>query len=249
MDTITSSGYLADKEVPIGSLNKRVINLLPKNPMDKTTIVSVYPREVIDIKATLFPSRFIIPAAKNDDFSLLIIEGASYFIPSMIGSQAPTEVQVNSMMLAESILHDSIPSMNLVTSNARPGVFCIPGEYDRTSILKYKHADGRSFKELLELARTWQQNYWTSVIDEADYFWSKSNGNPKVIPEDAKLAVNILGLEKAKPWMNNVVASQLINCKACGEMINPIYPVCRHCKAIIDPEKAKKLDLHFAENK
>lgn len=249
MDTITSSGYKADNGEIIGSLGRRVVTLLPKNPMDKTTIVSVYPREVVDVKPTLFPGRFVIPASTTDSFSLLVIEGASYFIPSPIEKQPPTEVQVNSMMLAESILHDSIPTMNLVTQGARPGIFCIPGEHNKLSIHKYKHADGREFKELLETAKGWQANYWTAVIDEADYFWSKSNGNPKVIPEDAKLAVKILGLEKVKPWMNNVVASELINCKACGEMINPNFPVCKHCHAIIDAKKAKDLDIHFAESK
>lgn len=246
MDTITSSGYRSGIGEQIGSSGKQVITLLPKNPMDKTTIVSVYPREIVDIKPTLFPGRFTIPPAGQNDFSLLIISGASYFIPSQIEKQPPTEVQVNSMMLAESILHDSIPTMNLVTSAARPGVFCIPGEYTKHTILAYKHADGRSFQELLETAKNWQQNYWVSVIEEADYFWSKSSGNPKTIPDDARLAAKILGVEKVKPWMNNVVASELTNCKACGEMINPAFPVCKFCHSIIDPEKAKLLNLKFA---
>jgi len=249
MDTITASGYKADTEVPLGSLNRRVLTQLPRNPLDKTTIVSIYPREIVDTKPTLFPGRFVIPAAIGDDFSLLLIEGASYFIPSMIGNQPPTEVQVNSMSLAESILHDSIPAMNLVTSVARPGVFSIPGEYNRISILKYVHADGRSFKELLQTAREWQQNYWTAVISEADYFWSKSNCNPKTIPEDAKLAVKILGLEKSKPWMENAVASELIKCKACGEMINPQFRGCKHCHAMLDPEKGKAAGIVFAISK
>lgn len=247
MDTITSSGYKSEAGMTVGSIGKRVISLLPRNPMDKTTIVSVYPREIVDIKPTLFPGRFVIPAARLGEFSLLIIEGASYFIPSQIEKQPPTEVQVNSMMLAESILHDSIPAMNLVTSSSRPGVFCIPGEWNEKSILKYRHADGRSFDELLSLARVWQQEYWTRVIDEADYFWSKSSGNPKTIPEDAKMAAKILGVEKVKPWMHNVVASELVNCRACGEMVNPAYPVCRFCHAHLDPKKIKDLDIVFAE--
>lgn len=247
MDTITASGYVPDQEVPLGSVNKRVITLLPRNPMDKTTIVSIYPRNIVDDKPTLFPSRFVIPAAKDGEFSLLVIEGASYFLSSMIGNQPPTEVQVNSMMLAESILRDSIPTMNLVTNSARPGVFSIPGGFNRISILNYVHPDGRKFKELLATAREWQMNYWTAVIDEADYFWSKSQGNPKTIPEDAKLAARIMGVEKQKPWMSNVVASELINCKACGELVNPIFPVCKHCHVIINEERAKELNIQFAK--
>ena len=246
MDTISSSGYRSEAGQQVGSIGKRVISLLPRNPADKTTIVSIYPREIVDVKPTLFPSRFVVPAALIGDFSLLVIEGASYFIPSMIEKQPPTEVQVNSLALAESILHDSIPSMNLVTSESRPGVFCINGEWTRKNIKDYKHADGRSFDELITLARQWQQNYWTSVIDEADFFWSQG-ANPKVIPDDAKLAAKILNLEKVKPWMNNVVASELVPCIACGAMKNPVYPICQVCKTVNDPDKVKALGLVFAD--
>lgn len=247
MDTITASGYKSGVGDPIGNIGKRTINLLPKNPMDKTTIVSIYPREVVDIKPTLFPARFVIPAAPIDSFSLFIVEGASYFIPSQIAKQPPTEVQVNSMMLAESILRDSIPSMNLVSATHRPGIFAIPGEYNRITILKYTHADGRKFQDLLEAAKEWQQAYWTDIMNEADYFWSSSNGNPKAIPDDAKLAAKILGMEKTKPWMNNVVASELTNCVACGEMINPKFPVCKFCNRVIDQKKYDELGLSVAK--
>jgi hypothetical protein len=245
-DTITGSGYRSDSGDKVGSIGKRTINLLPRNPMDKVTIVSIYPREIVDVKPTLFPARFVIPAAKDNDFSLLIIEGASYFIPSPVEKQPPTEVQVNAMALAESILYDSIPSMNLVSATHRPGVFAIPGEFNKTNILKYVHADGRSFQQLLNAAREWQMSYWTDIMNEADYFWSASNGNPKAIPADAKLAAKILGIEKTKPWMSNVVASELVNCKACGEMINPAFPVCKHCHHIIDEKRAKELGIKFA---
>ena len=247
MDTITSSGYVSQPVGSIGTSGKRMINLLPRNPMDKTTIVSIYPRPIIDEKPTLFPSRYVIPAAMDGSFSLLVIEGASYFEPSRIEGQRPTEVQVNSMMLAESILHDSVPTMNLVQQGARPGVFAIPGEWNKHSILKYVHADGRPFSVLLAVAREWQQAYWVALLEEADSFWSTSNGNPKTIPQDARMAAFALGLEKTKPWMNTVVASELINCKACGEMINPAFPVCKFCNRVINKELYDKLGLEEAK--
>jgi len=247
MDTITSSGYKSESGPTVGSIGKRTIQLLPKNPMDKTTIVSIYPRQVVDTKPTLFPSRFVIPAALQGDFSILIVEGASYFIPSPVERQPPTEVQVNSMMLAESILHDSIPTMNLVQQGARPGLFAIPGEWTKKTIISYIHADGRSFHDLLETAKEWQKNYWVAVMNEADGFWAKSNGDPKVIPDDARIAAKFLGLEKVKPWMSTTVASELIPCIACGTMINNNVPVCKECHAIVKPELAKTLGIKFSE--
>lgn len=246
MDTITESGYTPQAGLPIGSIGRRTINLLPKNPLDVTTIVSIYPREIVDDKPTLFPPRYVIAAAPRDGFSLTLIRGASFFLPSVIEKQPPTEVQITSMVLADSILRDSIPTMNLVSQTHRPGIFAIPGAHDKMTIEYYKHADGRFFKELLENARQWQQAYWTDIMNEADYFWASTGGNPKSIPEDAKLAAKILGVEKSKPWMNNVVASEMSNCRACGEMVNPAFPVCKHCHAILDPAKAEELGIVFA---
>lgn len=246
MDTITQSGYTPQAGMPIGTIGKQMINLLPRNPMDVTTIVSIYPRDIIDEKPTMFPARYVIKAAPIGGFSLTHIKGASFFIPSSIERQPPTEVQVNSMALTESILRDSIPTMNLVTAGHRPGIFAIPGNHDKITVNLYKHADGRTFKELLEMANEWQQAYWADVMNEADSFWASTNGNPKSIPEDARLAAKILGMEKSKPWMNNVIASEMSNCRACGEMINPAFPVCKHCHAILDVKKAEELGIQFA---
>lgn len=233
----------------VGSVGKKVIHQLPKNPRDKTTIVSVYPREIVDIKPTLFPGRFVIPAAPDNDFSLLVLESSSYYQASRIEKQPPNEFQVLSNVLAESIIKDSIPTMNLVSANARPGVFHIPGAYDKISILKYvDDYTGKTFEQLLTNARTQQRAYFTLVIDEADYFWAKTNGDPRSIPADAKLAVRIFGLEKSKPWMSNHIAADNSPCPACGEMINKIYPVCKFCHNVIDKEKAKELDLVFAKS-
>jgi len=241
----TGYGSAAVKEV--GTIGKVVVRQLPKNPRDKATIVSIYPREIVDFKPTLFPGRFIISAAEIGDFSLLVVEGSSYYIASRNERQPPNEIQVSSVVLAESIIKDSVPSMNLVSANRRPGVFWIPGDYDRNNIHKYVHDDGRSFSDLLNTAKVQQMEYFTEVINEADYFWAASNGSPKSIPQDAKLAAKIMGLEKNKPWMANQIASELSPCPACGEMINKVYPVCKFCHNVIDKDKAKELNLVFAK--
>lgn len=229
----------------VGSFGTKVIHQLPKNPRDKCTIVSIYPREIVDVKPTLFPGRFVIPAAEQGDFSLLVVEGSSYYIASRIERQPPTEIQVGSVALAESIIKDSIPSMNLVGENRKPGVFWIPGDYNRNNIHQYVHDDGKSFSDLLNTAKVWQSNYFAAVIDEADYFWAASQGNPKVIPEDAKLAAKILGLDKTKPWMSNQVASNLDACPYCGEMINLNYPICKFCHHTVNKAKSDELDKVF----
>lgn len=248
-------GINFDVKPKVGSFGTKVINQLRKNPRDKCTIVSIYPREINDFKPTLFPGRFVIPAAPENDFSILVVEGSSYYLASRLENQPPTEVQVGSVELAESIIKDSIPSMNLVSANSRPGVFYIIGAYDRNNIRNYVDDDinsptyGKKFDEFLADAKIQQSRYFTAVIDEADYFWSASQGNPKTIPADAKLAAKLLGLDKVKPWMSNVVASNLEPCPYCGEMINLNFPICKYCHNTVNKTKASELDQLFKELK
>lgn len=229
---------------PIG---RRVIFPLPKNPADKATVVSVFPKEIDEVKPTIFPRRFIIPAAEKDDFSLLVLNGASYYTPSLVDKQPAREIQINAAELARSICDDYLNSTWLASRNSRcPGVFWIVGEWDKKSIHKYVEAGTlRTFDQLLEHYRNIQKAWFTEVMNAADAFWASTNGNPKSIPEDARIAATLLGLENTKPWMTNVVQSELENCPSCGEMINMVYPVCRYCHAVIDPAKAKELNLSF----
>jgi hypothetical protein len=79
----------------------------------------------------------------------------------------------------------------------------------------------------------------------SDVDWSRTNGNPLAISEIARLAAQYLKLQK--PWMQDFQAFQLDACPACGQLTNLKYPVCKHCKAIVNPERAKELNLQFAK--
>ena len=235
---------------PTPNIGKKVIYPLPKNPADRATIVSVFPKEIDEIKPTIFPRRFIIPAAADKEFSLLVLEGASVFRASTIDRMPPTEIPINALELARSIVDDYLNSTWLSSRGARcPGIFYIPGEYNNKTIFKYIHSDGRTFDKMLIDYREIQKKWFVEVMNAADEFWARTNGNPRSIPEDARVAATILGLENTKPWMSNVVQSELDNCPSCGEMINTLYPVCRYCHAVIDKKKAEELNLTFASQK
>ena len=232
---------------PSAYTGKRMIYQLPRNPMDKSTIVSVFPKEIVEDKPTIFPGHFVIPAAVEGDFSLLVIDGSSYYSPSTIERMPPTEIQVNSAALAKAVVDDYLSATWLAAKGVRgPGVFWIPGAYDRVSILKYKDADGRTFGQLKEIAENQQKIWFGMVMDFADEIWARSNGNPRGIPDDAKIAAHYLGVASTKPWMENTVASVLEHCPSCGEMINLSYPTCKFCHAIVNTAKAKELNLVFA---
>lgn len=226
---------------------RRVLHQLPRNPADKSTIVSVFPKEIVEDKPTIFPGHFVIPAAVSGDFSLTIVEGSSYYMPSMVEKMPPTEIQVNSAALALSIINDYLSATWLASKGVRgPGVFWVPGAYNRTSILTYKDESGRTFAALRAEAESQQKAWFALIMDFADEVWARSNGNPRGIPEDARIAAEYLGVSSTKPWMENTVASVLEHCPSCGEMINLAYPTCKHCHAIVNTVKAKELGLVFA---
>lgn len=227
---------------------KRIFQRLPKNPMDKCTIVSIYPRAIEENKPTIFPQNYRIEAAPRGGFSLLVVDGASYFTQPMMEGQPPNEIQINAAQLADSIVKDFLNSIWLSNSGGRgPGLFFIPGEYTEKTILTAKDYNGKTFNELMEVAKARQKAWFTELMNAADELWARTNGNPRAVPDDARLAAIELGVEKSKPWMENTVAAQLDRCPACGEMVDLNYPVCKGCKAVINKKKAEELGLIFAK--
>lgn len=223
---------------------KRGINRIPKNSMDKSTIVSVYPKAIAETKHTMQPSHFRIEAAEKDDFSILVV-GCGSWLKEMALDQPFQEIYVGSTQIAQSFILDYSAGLLGYNVDQKPGLFSIPGAYDKKSIRKYINPETlESFDSLISKARDQQRRWFLKLVDLTDSLWARSNGNPLCVNEDSRMAARELGVNK--DWMRNFQASQMENCKACGHMVNPIYPVCSNCKNIINPERAKELGLAFA---
>ncbi len=219
--------------------NMRKVARLPINPLDRSTIVSIYEKQISINNPTLFPGSHIIPAATPDGFELLVVKPASWF-KEMEEGQPFLEIQNSSIQVAESIIRDY--SNGLVGCNMgdrMPGLFYVPGEFTKITIRSYE-----KFSFMLEMAKMKQKNWFTELVKIADVDWARTNGNPRAISDDSRLAAQKLGLQKA--WMQDFRAVELSNCVACGHLINKNYPVCPNCKNVIDVEKAKSLGLKFA---
>lgn len=218
---------------------------MPVNPMDKCTIVSVYPKVVDEVKHTIFPGRFKIEKGSPDNFSLLVV-GPSSWWKEMEENQPYLEIPHSSIQVAESVIRDYCNGLfGCNMSTMMPGLFYIPGAYNKNTVVVYTDAfSGETFNQLLNTAIEKQKNYFVELVRLADIMWARSNGNPLTVSEDARLAASILKMDK--PWMQDFKTVQLNPCKACGELINTNYPVCKHCHAIIDEDKAKAMQIKFA---
>src|SRR6266699_3223594 len=104
----------------IQPLNRRTIKA-PSNPLDKSTIISIFSRPVHEIKHTLDPGNFHITAGSIENPSILVV-GPSSWWKELDESQPLLEIPVSSIQIADSIVKDYINTM--LMSNAGD---CTPG--------------------------------------------------------------------------------------------------------------------------
>jgi len=209
------------------------------NPMDKSTIVSILPKHITERKPTVSPGFFEIPPGTFDNPSILVV-GTSSWWREIDENQPLLEIPVSSIQIADSIVRDycnGLLACNL--DDMMPGLFYIPGELD---VVKLK----KEYAPLLTNARDKQKRWFMELIRIADILWSRSNGNPLAISSDARLACKELNISE-KPWLTDMQTAELVRCIACGSLRNANFPICQTCKAIADPELAKKLNLTFAQ--
>jgi len=207
--------------------------------MDKSTVVSIIPKRILERKATITPGFFELLPGTYENPAILVV-GSSSWWREVDADQPLLEIPVSSIQVADSIVRDycnGLLACNM--ADQMPGLFYIPGDYT-VERLKKEHAP------LLLDAQIKQKKWFMELIKIADILWSRSNGNPLAISDDARLACKIMNITQ-KPWLGDMQAAELIRCVACGNLRNPAYPICQTCKAIADPELAKKLNLTFAQ--
>lgn len=210
----------------------------PINPMDKCTIVSIFPKLIHERKITLTPGVFTIPSGTYEKPAILVVGPSSWWRD--VGDDEPLlEITHSATVMADSIVKDYMTGLfgcNMI--DTMPGIFWLPGEVSEVE-LKTR------YKPQLEKAREAQTRFYQALVKSADALWARTNGNPLAIPEMAKMAAHELQLNR--DWLQQFVQPEISKCPACGSMRNPAYPICPTCKAIVDVDAAKKLNLKFAE--
>jgi len=222
----------------IADIRRRTIRA-PVNPMDKSTVVSIFPKDINEVKHTIQPGRFHIPAGKYMSPSLLVV-GSSSWWREIDEEQPLLEIPNSSVQVADSIVRDycnGLLACNM--ADTMPGIFWIPGE-KTIEMLNEEH------KKLLDKAKDNQNRWFFALIKMADVLWSRTNGNPLCISDDMRMAARELNIS-GKDWMRDFLNIEKVRCIACGAMRDPEFPVCQVCKAIADPVKAKELGLTFAQ--
>lgn len=219
--------------------NRRTIRG-PVNPMDKSTVVSIYPVDLDETKITLQPSNYKIPAGSIEKPSLLVVGSASWW-REVDETQPLLEIPVSSVLVAESIVRDYANGLFMCDMDSRmPGLFFIMGEI---SLEKLK----KEYQNQLLAAERKQKEWYRALVNQADVHWARTNGNPLSVSDLQRLAANELGM-KDKPWMTNFIQpTSLQNCPACGALWNKQFPICQTCKTIVNPKQFEALGLKQAQ--
>jgi hypothetical protein len=220
------------------ALNRRAIRA-PVNPMDKATVVSILPKPIYERKPTVQPGIFQLEAGSFDKPAVLVV-GTSSWWREIDENQPLLEIPVSSIQIADSIVKDYCNGLLACDMAASmPGLFYLPGDFTVDKIKK-------DHPTLLQNAQTKQKSWFLALVKVADILWARSNGNPLSISDDARMACRELNITN-KPWLGDIQTAELVRCVACGNLRNPAFPICAVCKAIADPELAKKLGLTFAQ--
>lgn len=222
----------------IGNVHRRTVKA-PVNPTDKSTIVSIYPKELNEFKETIMPGRFILPAGSFEKPSLLVI-GSSSWWREIDENQPLLEITNSSIQVADSIVKDYCKGLiGYNGADSKPGLFWVPGEFNMSGIKE-------KYGAMLVKAQIHQKNWYFNLVKMADALWSASNGNPLVISEDMRMAARELTL--SKDWTKDFALIQRIPCVACGTPRNADFPVCPSCHAVVDKDLAAKLGISFSKS-
>lgn len=219
-------------------MNRRTIRAAV-NPLDKSTVVSIYPKRIMERKATIQPNEFELAPGSFNKPSVLVV-GPSSWWREVDENQPLLELPVSSIQIADSIVRDYANGLlGCNMQDQMPGIFYLPGEYTSERVVK-------EHQPLLVSAQAKQKKWFLELVRMADILWSRSNGNPLSISDDARMACKELNISN-KPWLGDLQQAELVRCIACGSLRNQLFPICQTCKAIADPELAKKLNLTFAQ--
>ena len=225
----------------------------PINPLDKCTVVSIFPKSLRIRKATIQPGLFQIPKGTLEAPGILVVGSSSWWKNVDIDDtpQPLLEIPVQSPQIAEALVKDYCNALVNVSANERPGLFFLLGDITNKDGKKLSYEDSvkrlkTEYKSELDTAAAKQKNWYNSLIFLADAMWANSNHNPIAVPNEARLAAAELNIS-GKDWMSNKVIAESINCTACGALRNPAYPVCGTCHAIVDKKRAEELGIIFAK--
>jgi len=102
-------------------------------------------------------------------------------------------------------------------------------------------AGARPSEAELATARARRDAFYHQLVADGDTMWARGHSFREISDLHRRAAI-ALGIEREWAY----VPARMVECPACGEKVKPNVAVCRHCRAILDAEKAARHGLAAA---
>lgn len=100
-------------------------------------------------------------------------------------------------------------------------------------------AGARPTTEELAAAKGRRDSFYQRLISEGDMMWARGHSYREISDMHRRAAL-AMGMEREWAY----VAVEMQDCPVCGEKIKRGVAVCKHCRAILDEERAAKHGVH-----
>ena len=213
-----------------------MIDTKPMNREFASTIISIVPFEINEVKPALFPAQYRIGASGGIEPEILHITGGHHFVYLDMDRGSLT-VNVPSNEIARSVVDDFMSGQLRIAEGCRPGLFWLPGWLTIEDVKNHHN-------EKLLKARMQQTVWLRAITNLADDDWRKFHQHT-AISDFQRAAAKILKLRPEEhEWMETFGVDSSGTCPACGVLHQRNIAVCPGCRCILD--KAKFESLVFA---
>lgn len=96
----------------------------------------------------------------------------------------------------------------------------------------------------LSAAREMRDAWYRQLITEADEMWARGHSYREISDMHRRAA---LAMKLEREWA--YVPQRSVECPACGEKVRAGVAICKHCKAVLDSERAAKYFPHGTREK
>ncbi len=224
--------------------------------MSVSTVVSIYPRELVEKKPSVEPNEYTIPACISKDgqgypdippATLLVHDATTRFykgfnewIPAVVPSDELAKDLVNAFFSS------NIDITNDPEHPIGPGLFYVTGAYDREDKIKKEGFDKNKssvwiqteYKDELANCQKGQDQWFQLLVRRADTEYLRSR-NSRSVSDVHRFAARRLGVER--DWTKDITLAAINKCPACRQQIDPLALICPICKFEVNPLELAKL--------
>lgn len=207
--------------------------------MAKCTIVSFYPRPIVETKPGLNPNTFIIPESVEEGEFVSVTVGEIPITDRIYldKDRGNLVVPVPVTEVARSIVEDFCSAQPWIGPEAGPGIFWVEGEYTKEEIIE-------KFEEQLWEAQEKQKAWALELIKAADDDWSKYKRHRTITDLQRFFAKQ---MDLTREWIvEHKDTTDVTKCPYCSTIVSASAAVCPTCRNVINAAKFEELKAAIA---